>query len=323
MAELSAQLFVDNTLVKDGLAEARDSFIESRVDSVETFLEATYLNGLELWRAHRTRVVADIDSHGGLGRVPRGNFLSEINSIACEDGTFIPIGDLFHAPLVPLELDPMRPTFNTVRTEQQGFARLSFGGVLGIRATEGAYNMTNKSLFSTDVKPVLDGEIEPTQIAVTEGVITRSCYDDEITLSGLMYTTIVRPWGAKLRENFAPDPVKQPQQYAAWVASKPIPRLDLNFGASVEPIRRTRRHAMDIYDHPDFGDDFSIPAHFQHMSMRKLDEVGMNKMLRYEELLKMLWKNEFGTDMPTPTSQAVQPVETNSTNQLSLPAARI
>jgi hypothetical protein len=322
MAEPDARLFVNNDLVRDGLAEARDSFIESRVDSVEAFLEASYLNGLELWRAHRTRVVADIDSHGGFGRVPRGAFLSEINSIVCSDGACIPIGDLFHAPLMPLVLDPMRPTFNTVRTEQQGFARLSFGGVLGIRATEGAYNMTNKSLFSTDVKPVLEGEIEPTQIAITEGVITRSCYDHEITLSGLMYTTIARPWGAKLRENFAPDPRKQPQQYAAWVASKPIPRLDLNFGASVEPIRRTRRYEMD-YDRPDFGDDYNIPAHFQHTSIRRLDEVGMNKMLRYEELLKMLWKNEFGTDMPTSTGLTEQLAETSSAGQLSLPAAQV
>ena len=135
---------------------------------------------------------------------------------------------------------------------------------------------------------------------MTEAVVTGREGHKKKMASGHRYQVMGRLWGAKLREEFAPDPYKNPEAYAAWRAEQPIPRLDITFTATTQPVR------SDYVEwEPGLPFHDSQETYFSHTVMNRFSLEGAKKMMRFDGLLNMLWKLEFGSDMPVPDKSSI------------------
>ena len=315
MPEVHSPVVVSNELVEDGIAHVKERFLSEYRNTAKTALAGALLNGLALWEAHRSRIAEDVAAHGGIERVNHVSLFTEdgANSISCKDLTDVYASRIFQTPPLQVPLDNKRPQLPHVPHEQTAFIRMAFGGAAGVRSHCGSYNM-NFSPFLSDkgsYEEMLDGSLSPQEITITEGVVTRYSEDEQVAISGLMYQVHGFVWGAKLRT--APDPILDPEAYSAWLHAAPVPQLELCFAGS--DIIRSHMSEASKHD-PDFGEVGRLPVEFDTKSPGShynLSELGARKLERFTQLLAVLWRHEFGTEMPSVSdaqiAQGVAPKE--------------
>lgn len=303
---------VDASLVTDGLEHIRDEYLGNQRSKVEAFLTACYVSGVELWESHRLRINEQITEAGGVARI-HTHLTDYTNHVECKNGDDVYLSSILKTPPVPLALPDGAPTFSLLNTVQNAYLRLSFGGNLApsIHAFSTHHDLDGaRLLFSKDIESILSGEYRPTQIGISETVITGREGHKKKVASGHRYQVIGRLWGAKLREEFAPDPYKDPEAYAAWRAEEPIPQLDISFSATQEPVRSDYvKWEPELPFHDKQSTYFSHSGGYSRFSLE-----GAQKVMRFGGLLNMLWKLEFGSDMPVPTDTVFMP------EQRALPA---
>lgn len=306
MTELGVGLTADSSLVTDSLEFVREEFLARQKTTAQSFLTACYVNGVELWQGQRQKVAQRIEEAGGIKKIKAGR--GSYNHVKCNDGVVISLSSILKAEAVPLPLPEGTPTFDLLETTQDANLQLSFGGNIEVNAM-GAFNTrydldTHDFIRPRDIEHILFGDYRPTQVGLTEMVVTRSSVNDNLAASGHRYQVMGRLWGAKLREEFAPDPYENPEAYAAWRAEKPLPRLDITFQATSQPVRsRYEQHEPEFRAHDGlqtfYGDSvmgvsFTLEA--------------AQKMIRMGGLLNMLWRLDHGMDMPVPADSTFAPV---------------
>jgi hypothetical protein len=297
-------------VVQDSLEHIRKEYLLRQGQGAELLLTHCYANGLELWDSHRARINTDIEEAGGIAKIKTRGAGSNMNLVKCVNGNTLSLASILKAPSLPLLLPDNSPTFDLLDTFQEASLQLSFGGLAAnIHAFSTRYDLDgNDLLFKNDIEEILDGSRSPTQIGVSEVVTTHSRLDANQVASGNRYEVVGRIWGAKLRKEYAPDPHKDPEAYAAWRAEKPLPRLDIAFHATTTPVRsRFAPYEPELPFHAD------VATYFSHVDMTSITLEGVQKMMRFGGLLNTLWRAEFGNNMPVPTSNIFSP-ETKALN---------
>lgn len=298
-------------LLSDSQEWTESQFLAEAKTRAEEALEKLYLHGVTIYETHRQKLLERIEREGGIahytsaGSLLRGN----LNGLICESGEFIGARDFLCMEPIEWEVDD---------EDSAGFAdqqlyqvRLSFGGngigVEGYDATE-VNDLT--FAFGDDVfREIIEGTYRPCTVCVTEAVVSE--YGSRKSASGVQFQVAGRVWGAKLRPEYAPDPHKEPEAYAAWVRQKPIPQLDIGFAASPGPLRK------DYYYGPvNFGSVYRMKQYVSQTEYIPLEVEGAKKMLRFEQLFKVIWENEFGSTLPDASVPIVGlPIEDAAGNQ--------
>lgn len=300
MSESSSHLTVGNDLAINSLEQMRDEFLRRQSRDAKEFITGAYINGVVLWDAHIEAVREDIEAAGGIKRILTYD-RDHTNAIKCKDKSVRLLSDILMDSQIELAMPENTPSFDLLDTTQHAWAQLTYGSnftpSLGSR-----YEIDGTPFMTTsDIEDIIEGDYRPTEIGLTEAVTTFSATENTYTSAGHRYLFSGLLWGAKLREEFAPDPYKQPEAYAFWMATEPTPRLDVSFSATVRPSQAGYKDYPPEFSWKD--DDmraFYAPGTGTHLTVE-----GAEKMLRGAALVDMYWQQQFGgASMPMPNAGA-------------------
>lgn len=297
MTDFTSRIEADPSLLAEGIEQAEERYVQSLKQSAKDLLGSCYMNGLVLYQAHLADINERIEEAGGIKRVDTALY-GTMNYIKCKDKTNIYASEILIAPPVALALpEQPQPRIPGFMPTQEGFVQLSVGGQRDIRlgAIETNYEINSMKTFERHtLTDMLEGKYAPQVVAIREGVVTRNAFDEHVAVSGMIYQVRGRVWGAKLREEFAPDPNENPEAYAAWAAQQPIPKLDIAFQASTKPVEG---RYSDV-DGPEFDRYSHLATYFSDVEMVPIQMEGAEKMMRFNALLDALWQDKFGTALP-------------------------
>src|SRR3990167_1316451 len=115
MTEFDGGFTADMSIVTDGLEHIREEYLVRQKDKAETFLTACYVNGVELWEAHRHRVNEQIAEAGGINKIKTYSS-SYGNYVECINGDTIGLSAILKATRQSLTLPEGVPTFDFLET---------------------------------------------------------------------------------------------------------------------------------------------------------------------------------------------------------------
>lgn len=306
MSEFQLKIEADPNLAHDSLSQARDEYVASLRGDVRHLLTALYIHGQFLFEAQRAQVITTAETFGGVKTIHEAGGFTDtpVNGIECKDGKVIHASEILSMPAVELPLPAAAPTWNVLPTTQRGFAQMSFGGgELGVNGLMRAYDIDTDEFRvpKKAIKHLLSGKYTPASITIKESVVTTPDSGRKATASVHSYELSGLEWGAKLREEFAPDPATDPAGYTAWLNSEPIPRLDITFAA-------TRKPHTGKLNHAGIPENRNIPALYTYAGdgvASSLSVEGIERIFRFGGLMNMLWQREFGFDMPMPVMKSI------------------
>lgn len=305
------------TMAQDGLEWALEETVAEKRTDVEEVLKGLYIHGMIMFGRHVELLQERVEEAGGVRKISQSDASGYgINRVHLNDDTFLGVSEL----LIPEPATTQLPDVSVLgdKVEQKQVLQISFGGNnIGVDGVSASKDPDSAYLRPGALKHILKGKYIPTSVCIMEGVVTQrtsSRHDDhqEAIVSGTVAQLVGRMWGAKLRPEFAPDPIKDPEGYADWANSDPVPQLSVAFGASDLLRDRHWRYAREI----SFGIAPKLESVVSDSHYSRLDTDGAKKLLRFEQLLARYYQHFMGEAMPVRT-------EYSGMERNSLPASSV
>ncbi len=273
-------------LLKEGAAWARERYIGEKSRDITTFLRGALTNSLGIFEVHRANMTEFIAEHGGIAEVEEASLDRNHSYTTLKDGTLMQPSDLLGHTVFKQSL---KTDHLPTGTEQVYSLLMSYGGSnVGVKADEALReHALNKSIFIHGLfDKFFTPAFAPQDVCITERVTTK-CGDIKQSISEDHYLIDTAVWYAKLREVFAPNPLTDPEAYAAWVRSDPIRVEDITFSASGQ-----------IENERSPGKTYKGTKRYISR-LGYMDEPGeaIEKLTRYLELLEFCHRQTTGMDL--------------------------
>lgn len=299
---------IPQDMLQDGLDWALEESVAEKEEHAEQVLKDFYIHGMMLFGRHVELLQERIEESGGIKQISERDALGRgKNHIHLCDGSYLTGSELFVPEPIVTELPDSLIAGDVVG--QKHILQVSFGGNgIGI---DGVTAPDSESIALADgtLKKVLKGKYIPSSVCVMEGITTTRhapSIDREVSVvSGTVAQLVGRMWGSKLRPEFAPDPIREPDAYARWVHEEPMPQLAVAFGAS-----DLLRHKHWPYDREiSFGIHPALESIISLNDEVTLDVAKAQKLIRFENLLSRYYHHFMGEAMPVRAESAglVQP----------------
>lgn len=281
MAEYEEFLNVPESLTKEGEMWATKRFIEGKSEEITPYLKSSFVACLDIFQKHREILSKSIEQEGGVDKINhQGIIINSSNEIICKSGKIIYAPEILHTTILSKQVTPSKKA--PPGTKQIYEINFAYGGRnLGIGSEE--WETSDVAYLRADdpLDAFFTPEFFPYDICIEERVIT-SFKDNKSKrhVKRDCFSVSASIWEAKLREEFVPNPVFNPEAYEAWQNTPPVKIINMMFTAS------SQKHNGQMFTYIN-----------RYGTIRK-PRRAMKRLERFHNLLQFSYQRMIGTDLP-------------------------